>query len=135
MENGGSRANPSSDLPNSEHFRPMCPLHTSRSPFSHTPKWWDGARGEARSQGGGPQPFPQPPGALLSPVWLLASQEAVSLPGDRITFQALLCLSITLKESKSIILISRNNELWGQEFIPEWDNHAISKPSQEGLPP
>ena len=47
--------------------------------------------------------------------------------------KALICLSITLKESKSIILIYRNNELWGQDFIPEWDNNAVLKSSQEGL--
>lgn len=47
--------------------------------------------------------------------------------------KALICLSITLKESKSIILIYRNNELWGQDFILEWDNNAVLKSSQEGL--
>lgn len=85
-----------------------------------------------------PTPVPLPLSVCCEPMALPCSSPEVCLPpclskgssftGDLITLslsEALICLSSTLKESKSIILIYRNNEHWGQDFLPEWDNSTV----------
>ena len=134
---------PSSYLPNSGHFRhhvttpsfpvPYCPL-----PICHTHQSGrEGRRGQreggGRNWGLSHKPFGGYVSYNLS--GFLPFRREFPFQVIILSFnKAIICLSITLKESKSIILIYRNNELRGQDFIPEWDNNAILKPSPGGFP-